>query len=190
MASIEAWLPVVGWEGLYEVSDQGRVRSLPRTVAFGNRTRVAPSRILKPGRDLHGVLYVHLANGERRKVLRVHKLVLEAFVGPCPEGMEGCHYDDDNENNRLFNLRWDTRSANQYDQVRNGKHANARKTHCKWGHEYTPENTKVGKNGGRWCRECKRLEGRRTYQTDIENQRAYKREQMRRHRAHASAEGR
>lgn len=152
----ETWLPVVGWEGLYEVSDQGRVRSLPREVAFGERTRVVPSRILKPGRDVHGKLYVNLSNGSLRRVQRVHRLVLEAFVGPRPEGMEGCHFDDDNENNRLSNLRWDTHSGNMRDKVRNGHCHQTNKTHCKWGHEFTPDNTKIGKNGGRWCRECQR----------------------------------
>jgi hypothetical protein len=48
----------------------------------------------------------------------IHRLVLEAFVGPCPPGMEGCHLDDDPENNRLDNLRWDTPEANREDATR------------------------------------------------------------------------
>jgi hypothetical protein len=50
----------------------------------------------------------------------VHQLVLEAFVGPKPEGFECCHADDDPTNNRLENLRWDTQCANAADRIRNG----------------------------------------------------------------------
>lgn len=58
--------------------------------------------------------------------------------------------------NRLTNLRWDSRSGNISDQVRDGTHNNARKTHCKWGHEFTPENTGKQSNGGRRCITCHR----------------------------------
>lgn len=183
----EIWSSVVGWENLYEVSDCGRVRSLARTVPFGNNTRRVPSRVLKPGRDANGVRYVQLTDGPRRVVRRVHVLVLEAFVGPRPPGLEGCHWDDDKDNNHLENLRWDTRSANMQDMLRNGNNHHANKTHCKRGHEYTPENTKIGRNGGRWCRECHRIDGRQRYRRDLENQRAYRREQMRRSRANRKA---
>jgi hypothetical protein len=160
----EVWLPVIGWENLYEVSDCGRVRSVERVVPFGANTRRVLSRVLQPGRAAHGgVLFVHLTNGERRQVRRVHLLVLEAFRGPRPPGLEACHWDDDNENNHLENLRWDTHGANERDKIRNGNHHQVNKTHCPAGHEYTPENTKVGKNGGRWCRECHRIDGRRRY---------------------------
>ncbi|MDM3894746.1 NUMOD4 motif-containing HNH endonuclease [Mycobacterium intracellulare] len=177
----EAWRPVVGWEGLYEVSDQGRVRSVERIVQFGSQTRTVRSTILKPGETTKGALYVVLSNG-RPKNRRVHQLVLEAFVGPCPPGMEGCHWDDDKKNNALTNLRWDTHSANELDKVRNGGHTNASKTHCLRGHEYTTDNTKLH-SGGRSCRECHRIDGRERYQRDIENQRRLKRESKRRSRA-------
>jgi hypothetical protein len=56
----------------------------------------------------------------------VHTLVLEAFVGPCLPGMECCHRDGNPANNRLDNLRWDTRAANRRDMLRHGTHRNAR----------------------------------------------------------------
>ena len=90
--------------------------------------------------------------------------VLEAFVGPCPPGLEACHGNDVADDNRLENLRWDTRTENQLDRVRNGIHPGANKTHCKRGHEYTPENTmiqrKANGNTGRVCRECDRARRR------------------------------
>lgn len=87
---------------------------------------------------------------------KVHQLVLEAFVGPRPEGFVGCHWDDDPSNNRLENLRWDTESANRFDSVRNGTHPEASKTHCIRRHEFTPENTYRQNGGGRGCRTCSR----------------------------------
>lgn len=179
------WLPVVGWEGLYEVSDQGRVRSVERVVRFGATTRTVPSTVLKPGKTTKGALYVVLSNGKSCN-RRVHQLVLEAFVGTCPPGMEGCHWDDNKENNALTNLRWDTHSANEFDKVRNGHHTNAAKTHCPRGHGYTPENTKLH-SGGRSCRECHRDDGRERYRRDIENQRRLKRDQQRSRRAKKAA---
>lgn len=177
----ETWRPVVGWEGLYEVSDQGRVRSVERIVQFGAQTRRVKSTVLKPGKTTKGALFVMLSNGKARN-RRVHQLVLEAFVGPRPPGMEGCHWDDNKENNAVTNLRWDTHSANELDKVRNGRHTNAAKTECPRGHEYTPENTKPHGKGGRWCRECHREDNRRRYWQDIENQRRIKRESQRRSR--------
>lgn len=52
----------------------------------------------------------------------VHRLVLLAFVGPCPDGMEGCHDDNDPRNNCVSNLRWDTMERNQQDRVKHGTH--------------------------------------------------------------------
>lgn len=86
---------------------------------------------------------------------RVHRLVLEAFVGPCPEGQQACHADDDKANNSLINLRWDSPSANAADMRRNGRNAQVRKTECVNGHAYTAENTYVRPDGrGRGCKRC------------------------------------
>lgn len=126
--------------------------------------------------------FVNLANGGERKICRVHVLVLEAFVGPRPDGLQGCHWNDIKTDNRLENLRWDTASANMHDKVRNGHCHQTAKQKCPSGHGYTADNTKFDKRGRRYCRECHRIDGREKYWADIENQRAIKREAKRRSR--------
>ncbi|MGC5078489.1 HNH endonuclease signature motif containing protein [Agrococcus sp. DT81.2] len=100
----------------------------------------------------------------KSRVVRVHHLVLEAFVGPRPDGMFGCHWNDDPYDNRLENLRWATPSANSLDSVRNRTHAAATRTACPRGHEYTPSNTYVYTNRDgrqtRSCRACKTTSSR------------------------------
>ena len=150
---IESWRPIVGHEGLYEVSDQGHVRSLDRPDAAG---RWVHGRAVQPVVHHRGHLRVSLWSGGRRTQVFVHRLVLEAFRGSAPAGMEACHNDGNPTNNRLDNLRWDTQSANQLDRVRHGTHNNASKTHCPAGHPYDANNTHVDPSGHRSCRACMR----------------------------------
>ena len=153
----ERWLPAPGWEDRYQVSDLGRVANLD-----GHVLRVAPQH--------SGHLRVALWRNNRAHLAQVHRLVLLAFVGPCPEGMETCHGNGDPTDNRVANLRWDTRSANLMDSVRHLTHAWARKTQCPSGHPYSPDNTYVNPVGARVCRTCKRESARRNY--DPDNRRA------------------
>ena len=162
--TVERWLPIVGYEGRYEVSDQGRVRSVDRIIndSIGRSYAVAgkPLRPYKMSSGHHIVTVDQTGGALVRKL--VHVLVLESFIGPCPAGMEACHWDDDPSNNRLANLRWDTRSANTHDRVRNGVHPMSRKTDCKRGHPFTPENTRLERNGStRRCIQCERDRQRR-----------------------------
>ena len=106
---------------------------------------------------------VSLCRESRVRDFRVHRLVLEAYVGPCPKGLEGCHFDDNKTNNHLSNLEWDTPSTNAFDAVRNGRNRNSNKTHCINGHEFTAENTRYRRRRGwlsRECRACERERGR------------------------------
>lgn len=150
----ETWLSVVGWEGLYEVSNKGKVKSLARIDRLG---RQVYERILKKKlAGSSGPRYaVQLHRDGITKQVYVHILMLEAFIGPRPTGLIACHKDDSPQND-LSNLRWDTYSGNAFDQVRNGNHARARRTHCKRsGHELTPENTYINPtNKARSCRQC------------------------------------
>lgn len=159
----ETWKSVPEYEN-YEISDLGRVRSLDRVVRTKRgHTQGHPGKELSPTVRTSGHLAVTLCRDGERNMRYVHRLVLEAFRGPCPPGHEACHWDDDPSNNRLENLRWGTREENRADMVRNGNHFNAAKTHCKHGHEFTPENTYIRPSGYRTCRTCMRESGRRNY---------------------------
>ena len=118
--SSEIWKDVEGYKGLYQVSDQGRVKSLARIVPMsdGRKYRVS-EKILNPAWDGH-YFHVILSASRAEKTHLVHRLMLEAFVGPCPEGMESRHLDGNAENNRLDNLCWDTHDENMKDKIRHG----------------------------------------------------------------------
>lgn len=119
----EIWLPVPGYEGAYSVSNLGRVRSEARTVPHPSCGEIRlRERVLKQATVTDGYLSVDLSAGGVVVQRRVHALVLEAFVGACPRGHEACHNDSDPQNNRLDNLRWDTRSGNFTDKLANGTH--------------------------------------------------------------------
>lgn len=163
----ETWREVVGFEGSYEVSSQGRVRSVPRTITYSDGRRVhADGRILSIQRDPGGYRAVELNRHGMAHRRLVHRLVLEAFVGPAPAGTEGCHGDGDRANNDLTNLRWDTRSANARDRVRHGTDANGRKTHCPRGHLLGGVNNMPSKarEGKRSCLACNRARASATNQ--------------------------
>lgn len=158
----EVWKSIPGHEGRYEVSDLGRVRSLPQTTSDGRRLA---SKVLCGRPQRSGHLSVPLTSAGTCRNALVHRLVLIAFVGPPPLGMHALHSDGNPANNRLSNLRWGTPSENSFDAVRHGVHPQARKTHCKQGHEFTPENTRIEARGSRACRECERNRSqRRAYQ--------------------------
>jgi HNH endonuclease len=75
---------------------------------------------LRPQRHTGGYLMVHFFRDQKRHPKYIHRLVLEAFVGPCPPGMEACHRNGDRTDNRIENLRWDTRKNNHADKVIHG----------------------------------------------------------------------
>ncbi len=113
----ERWLPVPGWESFYEVSDLGRVRSLPRVTASGIRG----GQLLRPvPKNRHGHLRVSLTRAGERMYRDVHWLVTRAFLGPCPDGQEARHGAGRTSDNRLVNLSYGTRAENSRDKVRDG----------------------------------------------------------------------
>lgn len=104
----EIWKPVIGYEGRYEVSNLGAVRS---TVQW-NGTSV---RLLKPCVKKDGHLHLVLYKNQKPKTWMIHALVMEAFVGPRPKGLETRHLDGNAQNNQLTNLKYGTHKENMRD---------------------------------------------------------------------------
>lgn len=118
---MEQWKDIPGYEGRYQVSDLGRVRSLPRTVRTVSKRgteslRAIPGCVLKLQRHSQGYLQAKL--GERTYI--VGPLVLTAFVSSRPSGMECAHGDGVKANNALGNLRWATPAENSADRIAHG----------------------------------------------------------------------
>jgi hypothetical protein len=104
----EQWKAVPGYEGIYEVSDFGRVRKL---ITRQGR----PPGLLKPtGRG--GYLFVQLNRNRQARAWFVHRIVLTAFVGPRPPTIHGAHINAVRDDNRLVNLHWCTPKQNEADK--------------------------------------------------------------------------
>jgi hypothetical protein len=122
-----AWKPIPGYEQLYEVSDDGRVRSLTRDVVKPNhRCGRAITCTLKgkeklPASDAAGYRFVCLYKGGVGKTFRVSRLVLSAFDRLPLAGEEACHRDHDRQNNAASNLQWGTRQANEDQKTASGR---------------------------------------------------------------------
>lgn len=112
--SSETWLPVKGYEDYYEVSNQGRVRSMERDVALkSGEVRHYKSRYLSEARDSKGYCTCHLAVKGKNKAARFHRLVAEAFI-PNPKGLPQVnHIDGNKRNNAVENLEWVTDEQNK-----------------------------------------------------------------------------
>jgi NUMOD4 motif len=122
----ERWRPVPGYEGLYEVSDRGQVRSLDRQVIAQMPTGPAvqryPGKVLRNTIRPDGYAQVGLSRAGVQKTFNVHILVLEAFVGPCPPGQEARHGPGGKSDPSLANLRgWGTRKENFADRIEDGQ---------------------------------------------------------------------
>jgi hypothetical protein len=141
----EEWRPIPGFPD-YFVSDQGRVAS----------ERTGERRILRGSVTGNGYLKVRLCRDGQATFRKVHHLVAEVFIGPRPVGQHVRHLDDMKTNNAAANLAHGTRSDNTLDSIRNGTHANSRKTECPKRHPYSDSNTYVTPTGRRMCRTCGR----------------------------------
>lgn len=156
----ETWVPIPQYEGKYEASSMGKIRSVSRIIIDKNgKPHPVKGRIRKtPLCD--GYPQISLG-GDKKTVTKVHRLVAAAFIGPRPAGMEVRHLNGDPTDNRVENLQYGTPSENSYDTVKHGNSHTANKTHCPKGHPYSPENTQVYA-GRRNCRTC-RIDYKRAY---------------------------
>jgi hypothetical protein len=109
----ENWKPLPGFED-YEVSDLGGVRR----VTAGKGTR--PMRKINPTVDRGGRLVFNARSKNQTRQFKVHKAVMLAFVGECPIGLEVAHLDDNQENNKLLNLKYATPKENNGHKVVHG----------------------------------------------------------------------
>lgn len=120
---MEKWLPVKGYEGRYEVSDGGRVRTVARWIPNGQPSgRHIAQAVLAPFRHSGGYSLVKLSRDRKKTNQYVHRLVAAAFCGP-PTGAEVLHHDGDKTNNSAENLSWGSRADNVADRKRLGEFA-------------------------------------------------------------------
>ena len=119
----ELWKPISGYEGLYEVSNLGRVRGMDRIIkSRSGATRSWKARILKPGNTPFGYLHVSLCNDGHIKHKTVHRLVADHFLpSPLPECIQINHLDSDKHHNAAPNLEWCTASQNYHHCVSQGR---------------------------------------------------------------------
>lgn len=154
----EEWRAIPGYEGSYEVSGLGRVRSLDRwiTCRDGSRRFFRGGMLRSHPHPYTGHLLIKLRIDGEVSHCRVHVLMMLAFVGPRPDGMEVCHNNGVPDDNRLANLRYGSNRENRLDSVLHGTHNMTRKTHCLSGHPFDEANTIRRTDGARDCRICRR----------------------------------
>jgi len=136
---MEEWKPIKGFEGIYEVSNKGRVKSLSRIVVHRNRTQPKSERILKNNTNKGGYNMVVLCKNNRTYPKLVHRLVAEAFIpNPLNKAVID-HIDTNPQNNNVENLRWVTIKENCLNPLTREKSSRSKKGHPFWGRELTKE---------------------------------------------------
>lgn len=155
---IEVWRPIEGFEGLYEVSNTGKVRSLDRVVTSKAGWETFKKGVeLKPLDNGNGYKTVALWKNGKMTQRYIHRLVVQEFIGPPPsESHQVAHWDGSRDNNKVGSLRWSTSVENAQDKWRHGTSGiGVYKEKCKRGHEMANENlVQYGKIGQGACRAC------------------------------------
>lgn len=141
---MEEWRSVPGWDGQYSVTQHGNVRS--------EKT----GRILKQTMGVDGYSRVSLKHNGKRSTPTIHRLIMESFVGPRPEGYHIRHLDGDKLNNTLDNLEYGTPKENAEDVKRHGRNHHMNKKACPYGHAYDGWNLVQRSRTKRACRACSR----------------------------------
>lgn len=149
------WRPVVGYEHAYEVSSDGRVRSLDRVDHAGRNLR---GREMSIQCGSSGYPSCPLYVSGIPKTINVHRMVAEAFI-PRQEGKPWVLHNDGNRtNNRVENLRWGTPKENMLDREIHGRNPESSKTSCVNGHPLDDINTyRNPTTGHRSCRICRKV---------------------------------
>lgn len=117
----EIWKPVEGYEGLYEISNLGRVKSLSRQKQLNKYVKTIDERIMKQSLNKRGYMYVRLTKNGVQRAYRVHRLVAAAFVENPDNLPHVNHIDFNRTNNRADNLEWITPKCNSEHSKQNMK---------------------------------------------------------------------
>jgi len=166
----EIWKPIPGYEGYYEASSFGNVRSVDRVTPQADYLRPFKGRVLRPATRNDGYRYVQLTKKDHRRTMLVHRAVCLAFFGEQPDWAECIrHLDGDRSNNAVANLAFGTHSQNAFDTVQHGNNWQTAKTHCPQGHPYSEENLRIDRKAtkdgrarvSRGCRTCHNESSRR-----------------------------
>ena len=116
----EQWRPVVGYEGLYNISNYGRVWSVRRWRRNHSKWQEIGGHLLQPGSNNNGRDTVSLWKNSEGHTFLIHQLVARAFIGKCPRGMEVSHKDGDLHHNHADNLLYETRAENNRRKIGHG----------------------------------------------------------------------
>ncbi len=124
---VEVWRNIADFVGFYQVSSYGRIKALARIIFKDNGRHVClKTRIKKLAKGLHGHLSIALYKHSIVKTYYIHRLVLEAFVGSCPDGCEASHLDGNPKNNHHENLCWETHAENMQRTYEHGTSSKGR----------------------------------------------------------------
>lgn len=116
----EVWKDIKGYKGLYQISNTGKVKSLPRELWNGSGYFIKPEAVLKPNPQVSGYLNVHLYKDKVRKPFAIHRLVAKHFIGLPEDKKEVNHIDGDKTNNNVDNLEWLSGKENMRHAIENG----------------------------------------------------------------------
>lgn len=163
----EQWRPVPGYEGYYEVSDHGNVRSVDRKVPRGQNQLTVRGRKTGQFPNPSGHLITNLQRGNVSRSFLVHRLVMSAFGGPPTGDQIVCHNDGNPANNHLSNLRWGTYSSNVYDKRDHGTDHQVNKTHCPLGHPLAGANLRTRDAVRRGCKACNRAHAKKSLDPSV-----------------------
>ena len=118
---MEEWKDIPGYEGYYQVSNKGRLRSLKRVVKKSDgKTQTVPERYMKPKPDKKGYSIVGVSKNANKKYLKLHRVVAQSFIPNTHNKPQVNHLDGNKQNNKVENLEWSTQKENNIHALREG----------------------------------------------------------------------